>query len=123
MLAYLFVYGTLRRAANHPMGRWLAERASFAGVATVHGRLYQLGPYTGMRISTEPREVVRGELYLLNDPFPTFQTLDEYEGEEFERVQVQAMVLSQEAIECWVYVYRGHPPEQNRVSSTDFLET
>ena len=48
----LFVYGTLRKAASHPLHRTLAREARYAGTATFQGRLDDLGRYPGVVVSS-----------------------------------------------------------------------
>ena len=64
----------------------------------------------GVRASGFEGEV-QGELYRLNTPERTLAALDEYEGEEFERVVVKG---------AWLYQYKGDPPEEARIASGDF---
>ena len=76
---HLFVYGTLRRSAAHPMHRLLLP-ATFVGPARFQGRLYDLGSYPGAVASAQPTDFVRGEVYRLHEPATTLATLDRYEG-------------------------------------------
>jgi gamma-glutamylcyclotransferase (GGCT)/AIG2-like uncharacterized protein YtfP len=122
MVDHLFVYGTLRQNAGHPMARWLAGRAQLLGQATMQGKLYLLGAYPGMLPSDNPLDVVRGELYQLPDPAGMFETLDEYEGiYQFQRGEGVARYSTGEPVRCWVYFYRSQPPESSRIVSGDFL--
>ena len=50
-------------------------------------------------------------MYRLHTPETTLAVLDEYEGEEFERVVVKG---------AWLYQYKGDPPEEARIASGDF---
>ena len=75
----LFVYGTLRRAAAHPMHRLLGP-AAFVGPGEFQGRLYHLGNYPGMVRSDDPADIVHGEVYRLHELAATLACLDDYEG-------------------------------------------
>ncbi|MCW5981061.1 MAG: gamma-glutamylcyclotransferase [Bryobacteraceae bacterium] len=116
---YFFVYGTLRSGASHPMARWLAARAKLIGPASAQGRLYSLGPYPGMALSNDPDDVVKGEVYQLQDEAGLWDVLDRYEGEGFERVRVEAR-LGAEKVIAWAYVCRGRPPKESRIASGEF---
>jgi gamma-glutamylcyclotransferase (GGCT)/AIG2-like uncharacterized protein YtfP len=121
MIEYLFVYGTLRSESGHPMARWLTDRATLVGQATVRGRLYLLGSYPGMKSSAGSEDLVRGELYRLRDPLEAFQTLDPYEGSEYERTSAVATLVGGEPKPSWVYLYRGQPAETSRIQSGDYF--
>jgi len=109
VLNLLFVYGTLRSEFNNRYARLLRSQAEFVGRATVPGSIYRIRHYPAYR--PEPAGEVRGELYRLGHPETTLKALDEYEGEDFERVVVN---------EAWIYRYRGKPPEHSRIPSGDF---
>jgi len=123
MLNLLFVYGTLRSEFNNEYARLLRSQAELVGRATVPGVIYRVQHFPAFR--PEPGGEVHGELYRLNDPETTLKALDEYEGEEFERVVVRA---AQAQIRCaadseddaWIYQYGGQPPEDSRIASGDF---
>src|SRR5438045_1002594 len=109
---YLFVYGTLLREIGHPMAEFLARQGRFVGPAKMPGRLYDLGPYPGMREPHIADDWVHGELYELHDAAATFETLDRYEslGVEpaaFVRQRGIATLLSSNVVETWVYRYQG----------------
>jgi len=109
MLNLLFVYGTLRSEFNNEYARLLRSQAELAGRATVPGVIYRVQHFPAFR--PEPAGEVHGELYRLRDPETTLKTLDEYEGSEFERVNVSGY---------WIYQYGGQPPEDSRIASGDF---
>ncbi len=58
----LFVYGTLRPFIDIPMARWLRRAARYVGQATARGRLYDLGPYPGLRAARGCGERVVGDV-------------------------------------------------------------
>ena len=79
------------------------------GPASVPGSIYRVQRYPAYK--QEPAGEVHGELYRLSDPATTLNALDEYEGEDFERVVVR---------EAWIYRYKPVPPMYSRISSGDF---
>lgn len=109
MLDLLFVYGTLRSEFDNRYARQLRKEATFVRRARVPGSIYRVAHYPAFR--PRPEGKVQGELYRLNSPETTLATLDDYEGEEFERVVVDG---------AWLYQYKGDPPEQARIASGDF---
>ncbi len=105
MLDLLFVYGTLRSEFNNRYARLLRSRAEFVGKSEVPGSIYRVRHYPAYR--PDPAGVVQGELYRLSEPKMTLRALDEYEGEEFERVV---------ANEAWIYRYKAVPRESSRIA-------
>jgi gamma-glutamylcyclotransferase (GGCT)/AIG2-like uncharacterized protein YtfP len=109
MLDLLFVYGTLRSEFDNRYARQLRKDATFLRRGTVPGSIYKVEHYPAFR--PQPDGEVQGELYRLHTPEVTLAVLDDYEGEEFERVVVEG---------AWLYQYKGHPPEEARIASGDF---
>jgi gamma-glutamylcyclotransferase (GGCT)/AIG2-like uncharacterized protein YtfP len=105
----LFVYGTLRSEFNNPYARRLRNEGSLIGPAVVSGSIFRVQHYPAFR--PEPAGLVHGELYRLSRPEVTLKALDEYEGEEFERVVVN---------DLWIYRYKQALPEESRIVSGDF---
>ena len=121
---FLFVYGTLRSDIGHPMAEFLARRARFVGPAKMPGRLYDLGPYPGMRDPEHADDWVHGELYEMSEAAATLAALDHYEslGTEpppFVRQRGQATLGSGEAMETWVYMYNGAIDPARHIASGD----
>ncbi len=85
----------------------LSSHAEFLGKATVRGSIYHVAHYPGFK--EEPDGVVQGELYRGT----SFESLDEYEGDEYERVMIG---------EWWIYRYKGEVTEERRIVSGDFLK-
>lgn len=80
MNRHLFVYGTLRGGLEHPEARWLSEHSERLGAATAKGKLFRIGWYPGLVECG--KEIVTGELLLLDDPSLVLERLDIYEGIE-----------------------------------------
>jgi gamma-glutamylcyclotransferase (GGCT)/AIG2-like uncharacterized protein YtfP len=109
VLDLLFVYGTLRSEFDNQYARLLRSSAELIGPATMPGSIYRVEHYPAYR--PVPAAEVRGELYRLGDPETTLRALDEYEGDDYERV-----VIGQ----AWIYQYRWPLPEADRIASGDF---
>ena len=99
MLNLLFVYGTLRRAFDNEYARLLRASADFEREAAIRGRLHAPGPYVAF--APDGDEQVGGELYRLRQPERMLEALDDYEGEEYERVVVEV-----EGSPAWIYRLR-----------------
>jgi gamma-glutamylcyclotransferase (GGCT)/AIG2-like uncharacterized protein YtfP len=112
MVHLLFVYGTLRSEFDNEYALLLRAEAEFVGPATVPGSIYRVEHYPAWK--PEPAGIVRGELYRLTNPERTLAALDDYEGEDFERVLVNTPEPA------WIYRYNGAAPAQSRIESGDF---
>lgn len=104
----LFVYGTLRSEFDNEYARMLRANADLIEKGTIAGSIFRVGPYSAYR--PVPKGAVRGELYRLHDPDQTLRLLDEYEGEDYRRIDVDGV---------WIYQYKDQPPESARISSGD----
>ncbi len=110
---YIFVYGTLRRDANSPMSRLLADHAEFVGNATYCAKLYKIDYYPGAVPSDNPNDIVQGEVYRFHQTDIALPLLDQYEefGSEFPEPneylrQKQTVLLENgRTVTAWVYVY------------------
>jgi gamma-glutamylcyclotransferase (GGCT)/AIG2-like uncharacterized protein YtfP len=109
----LFVYGTLRSEFNNQYARLLRKQAALVGRATVSGSIYRIRHYPGYR--TEPAGEVHGELYELSDA-AILETLDDYEGSEFERVTIEVKGAA-----AWIYQFKEEPAPGSQIESGDFL--
>ena len=125
---HLFVYGTLRRSADHPK-HGLILPATFIGPGRFPGRLYDLGSYPGVVASDDPADRVHGEVYRLHDPAATLARLDVYEGcgaanpppTEYARSEETVRSSDGEAIRAYVYLYRWPLGGARRIVSGDYL--
>src|SRR5262245_49598825 len=75
----LFLYGTLKneqrlRAMLSRISRW-----RIVGAASIQGRLYDLGPYPALAMSTDPKDRVPGILVSVESGDAALAQLDEYE--------------------------------------------
>ncbi|MBI5280406.1 MAG: gamma-glutamylcyclotransferase [Candidatus Solibacter usitatus] len=110
----LFVYGTLLHAARNGPARRLWAAAELAGKATARGRLYGMGAYPAMTEARGDGELVHGQVARLRDP-AVLAELDEYEGPEYRRVVVEAVLETGQTVEAWAYVYTGPVEEAARI--------
>ena len=131
-LAHLFVYGTLREGAGHALARRLASRARAVRPAEVAGRLFDLGPYPGLRPRAGRRAPrVHGDLVQLAEVGRNelLADLDAYEGCPrpgqgpglFQRVEALARCEGSKSVSCWVYVYARPIEGAREVRSGDWL--
>jgi gamma-glutamylcyclotransferase (GGCT)/AIG2-like uncharacterized protein YtfP len=128
----LFVYGTLRDDPAHEMFHVLARNAKFVGEATVAGRLYDLGEYPGLVLSSDGTDRVKGELYRLNEATAknALSVLDDYEGlgatdplpHEYRRALVTACLTDGRSITAWAYILDRPSSSLPRIMSGDFSE-
>jgi gamma-glutamylcyclotransferase (GGCT)/AIG2-like uncharacterized protein YtfP len=131
---HLFVYGTLRRGAGHPMHAVLSRLAERAGGAIFRGRLYWIAGFPGAVDSDDARDEVRGEVYrLIGHPVlrqGLLARLDAYEGcapsdpepRAFSRGSRTVRLETGRPIEAWVYLYALSTDGLRRIESGDFLD-
>jgi gamma-glutamylcyclotransferase (GGCT)/AIG2-like uncharacterized protein YtfP len=120
----LFVYGTLRPFVDIEVARWLRDHARYVGPATARGRLYDLGPYPGMRAARGRREHVSGDVYRIANP-RVLRVLDRYEaGPKRDRARfVRERCVVKLAGRCkpaWLYRYRYSVVSAARIASGDY---
>ena len=128
MSPYLFVYGTLRRDAQHPMADYLNQQAQWIGPASYQGKLYKVADYPAVVASSNPADQVYGDIYQLLSA-DLWSRLDDYEEcspsfptpTEYQRLLQTVYLNNGEAISAWVYLY-NHPISGLKViESGDFL--
>lgn len=115
---YLFVYGTLMRAAagwrlGAEQREQLERESRFVGPATVGARLYDLGNYPGLVLSERSGEIVHGEIFDLVDADRSFRWLDRYESivpgdlaaSEYRRIVTAVDCTGTGPVGAWIYVY------------------
>ncbi|MDP2714658.1 gamma-glutamylcyclotransferase [Rheinheimera sp.] len=131
MQHYLFVYGTLRQNANHPMHQLLAQHSCFVAMASYQARLYQVDYYPGAVPSNNAAEQVVGELYQLTQPDLLLSALDKYEEcgpgfaplQEYRRELQSVIPENGDSVVAWVYVYNRDTDGLTQLLSGDFLNT
>lgn len=127
---HLFVYGTLRRDAGHPMHAPLRESAQLLGAAAARGILYSIDDqYPGLVLDPSAGWV-HGELYRLRRP-SVLASLDEYEGasehdpepREYRRVRAPVVLGGGAELEAWIYEYRWSTAGRSVIASGDYLRS
>jgi gamma-glutamylcyclotransferase (GGCT)/AIG2-like uncharacterized protein YtfP len=127
---HLFVYGTLRRAAEHSAISEVHEAmraySVYIGEGTMQATLFQVEHFPGAIVSTSPEHRVVGELYAINEVEMLFSILDTYEGcfdtpPLFWRTQVPVTQLDGSVIAAWVYLYNRSVEGLQEIPSGDFL--
>ena len=126
---YLFVYGTLLKGMPTPMANFLGENASYIGEAYVPGLLVDLGRYPGAIYQPDAETLIYGHVFYLNKPDATLKILDRYEDAgigqgsrtEYRREQVPVM-MGDEAILCWIYLYNLDPIGLPVIPEGNYLE-
>jgi gamma-glutamylcyclotransferase (GGCT)/AIG2-like uncharacterized protein YtfP len=116
---YLFVYGTLKSSFENPYAQQLRREATLLGRARMPGRLYRVSTYPGMRPPRDPKDLITGELYELDQPLKTLEVLDEWE-EDYDRELHRARLENDQHFQAWVYVYRQSLPEDRYVPSGEW---
>ncbi|MCA9650418.1 MAG: gamma-glutamylcyclotransferase [Myxococcales bacterium] len=125
---HLFVYGTLRRDAGHPMHGPLRECARLRGRGRTRGILYMIGErYPGLVLDATAGWVT-GELYQLHRP-AVLERLDEYEGaserdpepREYRRVRAPVRLDDGRDHSAWIYEYAWPIAGRVVIASGDFL--
>ncbi len=128
---HLFVYGTLRKsiAPSKDIRHLLRHEAEFQGVATVPGRLYDIGSYPGLILSENLDETVTGELYKIKNKRVVLNTFDQYEGSvepfpkpwEYQRVLAEVSTADGSKVLSWLYTYQWDVADEKLIKSGDYL--
>lgn len=125
----LFVYGTLMQGMGNPFSEQLSRTSEFLCPATVQGRLYDVrGEYPCAVVSSDPRELIHGELYRFNDPTTLFQALDPYEDcfpedanrSLFVRTIASVTTQSKEELSAWIYFWNSPLDGLSRIPSGNY---
>ena len=129
---YLFVYGTLRPAADGGMGRAmrrrLADESTLVGGGKIPGVLLNLGRYPGL-VARAGSSIVVGDVLELADAGRTWTWLDTYEGFDPREPQAGAYVREVRRValdgggsfDAWVYVLAREPAKARIIGSGDWL--
>lgn len=105
----------------------MAQYADFVEEGTSRGKLFDLGAYPAAVPSDNPSEVVRGEVYLLDDPEPILKFLDEYEGCSgenplYRRQKIQVVLENGKKVYAWIYMYSQPMNGFSVIPSGDYLK-
>jgi gamma-glutamylcyclotransferase (GGCT)/AIG2-like uncharacterized protein YtfP len=120
----LFVYGTLRPFVDVPMTLWLKTVAAYAGPAKARGRLYDLGPYPGLRPALRSGDWVTGDVYRVSAK--VLLVLDRYEAgagggaPRFVRRRCELATPKARSVRAWIYAYQRVVGPRARIASGDY---
>ncbi|WP_096085705.1 gamma-glutamylcyclotransferase family protein [Agaribacterium haliotis] len=126
----LFVYGSLRQAAGHPMHRVIEQHCDFFGDARIQARLYEVDGYPGAVDSQHINEQVLGELYRIREQQQLFRELDEYEQcndnypqphEYLRCIRNCTLLDSGQQVKAWFYLFTHNTETLQRIDSGDWL--
>lgn len=119
---YIFVYGTLLKHFNAGVMRSVQEHLHFEENGSVKGQLYDLGQYPGLVEVADATPTVIGEVYRVNNLQEVFTVLDEYEGEEYDRIKKTVKLQNGKEIACWVYIFvQDIHPSYVKIINGDYL--
>jgi gamma-glutamylcyclotransferase (GGCT)/AIG2-like uncharacterized protein YtfP len=116
------LYGSLMRGLGAMETLGIAEAFRFEGPCLIPGRLFDLGPYPGLRPGPGR---VRGELYSVRRP-DAVAVLDEFEGFKPDRsreslyLRDRILLLEPEGTPAWVYVYNHEPRSDELIVEGDW---
>jgi gamma-glutamylcyclotransferase (GGCT)/AIG2-like uncharacterized protein YtfP len=125
---YLFVYGTLKKEFNNKTSRYLVKNSEYIGKATYQGKLYMVDYYPGAIRSSNPGDIVYGELFKLKNPDIVLSALDEYEEcsdkfldpKLFLRIKDNVKTAKGEYITSWIYLYNLPVKELRQIETGNF---
>ena len=125
----LFVYGTLRQGAAHPMFQVLAAHSKPRGTGYFPGKLYDLGHYPAAIPAAEDGWQVLGEVYQLLRPETQFRELDRYEGCAPESPEPHLYIREKhlltmkggDRLEAWIYLFRQSLTSARQILNGDYL--
>ena len=125
---YLFVYGSLRRAAGHPLGMAIGRHATYLREGWFNGKLYQIADYPGAVPSGNASDRVYGEIHALHHS-ALFAQLDDYEAcspccphpHEYRREPQSVHTAAGQHLVAWVYLYNRPLDESTRILGGDWL--
>lgn len=102
-LDHIFVYGTLQQGFSNQFSELLCSSSEFIGQGQVPGLLYDLGSYPGL-VKSDKGSIVYGELYQCLELSKILPILDEYEGDEYIREEVE-VICGESSCIAYVYYY------------------
>ncbi len=122
----LFVYGSLRSTIAPAVLPFEARTAAHAletaatriGPASVSGRLYAVSWYPALAPDSAARVV--GEVWRLREPATLLHQLDQYEGEDYHREEMQVLTVGGDSLSAWVYVYDAPLEDAQLIDSGDY---
>lgn len=127
-MEYLFVYGTLMKDVDHPLGNLIRQEGNFLGRANLKGKLFAVDYYPGAVPSRLASNYVKGEVYALTNSQKVLSALDEYEeynqndekNSEFIRRKINVKLDNGNKISAWAYLYNFPTTTLKEIPSGDF---
>ena len=119
--AYLFVYGTLRKAYGLDLMQRVAGKCVFVSHGMVSGSMYDLGAYPGA-VEGGQQKAFKGEVYQVTNTGVVFPLLDAYEGDDFCRKKTTVVLASGEKTEAYIYWYTGKTEMALLIRENDYLD-
>lgn len=124
---YLFVYGTLRRNRQNQRQHPLLYACDFISSASAFCELYEIAGYPGAIAGGTA--LIKGELYLMQDPEQTLSALDIYEEcaahfpqpHEYIRRELQVSLPDGQTVSAWTYLYNRPLDGLIRIDDGDYL--
>lgn len=109
-MQHLFVYGTL--APNQTNEHILAPINGTWRPATIRGKLYPngIGATLGYPaiIPDKDEEIVKGLVFSSDDLANHWQRIDEFEGEGYQRVEIETTLADGEVLRAFVYALKNN---------------
>jgi gamma-glutamylcyclotransferase (GGCT)/AIG2-like uncharacterized protein YtfP len=134
----LFVYGTLLKRADHPLGALMRARSRLVGEGSIRARLYHICDpddaanfYPGAVPAGGEHERVHGEVYELDGAAELFQVLDHYEAcspswpepHEFLRRRVPVRLARGGGAQACCYLYTWDVTTAAWIASGRYVES
>lgn len=127
--APLFVYGTLMQGFENPIRNQFLQGSRLLGEGSVLGRLFRVSYYPAALPSSNPSDVIHGEIYQIRDP-NLWSLLDQYEGVdqsppcEYVRAMTSLVQSNNPALSrVWIYWYNWTLNPEQRIPSGSFTST
>lgn len=112
----VFVYGTLRHGGSN---EFRMKGAVFLEHASARGRLYRVDWYPGAIFDCDADTRIIGELYQVTEEH--LQMLDEFEGNEYQRVNI-LVITEKGSFETSAWEYRRPVEHLAQIMTGDWLK-
>ena len=131
MKEYLLVYGSLRSSGEVPKQiAGLVNRFNRLGRATVHGRLFDFGNYSGAVLDDDTTMMIHGELVELPSDNDVLAALDRYEEIDpldpanslFARKQTTTRLADGSKQNAWIFVYNKPVGDAPLIEGGDYIQ-
>lgn len=126
---YLFVYGTLLSALNHPVHNAMIKYCQFYADAYLPGYLYAVDGYPGAIYIACATARIAGELYRIQRHSALFALLDQYEECSGRHLPPHEYIrrpcpiyAGEETISAWAYLYNRPVDRLPVITSGDFRQ-